>query len=92
LSFALLQGPHYALSTFSGSAIIKLLLKMSNYFGKLFFSNVNIQSKLQKHKKNKNKNLMETQELLAACQFTIVEQVFHFCKKKKKKKEKRKFI
>jgi len=35
---------------------------------------------------------METQELLAACQFTIVEQVFHFCKKKKKKKEKRKFI
>jgi hypothetical protein len=34
LSFALLQGPHYALRTFSGSAIIKLFLKMSNYFGK----------------------------------------------------------
>jgi len=48
LSFALLQGPHYALSTFLGSAIIKLFFQMSNYF-EIFFSNVKIQRKLQKH-------------------------------------------
>jgi hypothetical protein len=35
---------------FSGSVIIKLFLKMSNYFGNNLFQMLKIQRKLQKHK------------------------------------------
>jgi hypothetical protein len=60
-------------STFSGSMVIKLFLKMSNYFANNLFQMLKFQRKLQNTQKYKK--MMETQELLAACQFTIVEQV-----------------